>query len=353
MGRIARNWRVLVATTGAVILVGGSYWISHSVGTPPQAQASEETALLQQIATKDSNGDGVPDWEKQLYGIPLNATTTDYFHLGMTDAQAIAKGLIVPKAVADLPAATSTSAVAAPLVDSSLPPAPAAGTLTDAFAKSFFTLYLAAKQQNGGANLTQVQTQQIAQQAMAQFAAGISAAPDFKTLQDLATASNTADALRAYATAAGTVFATNTANASTSEIVYLRQAVQDPANDAVPLAHIASIAKLYRQTAVGLATLPVPTSLAPYDLAIINAFARLSGILSDFTKVDTDPMAAMLAIQQYPAAIQQLGDGLIGINKVYITANVSFPQGDPGAAFVNIIPSIAASQSGQSAVSPK
>ncbi len=333
-----------MATLGAVVLVSGSYWLSHSVGTPPKAQASEESAVLQAIATKDSNGDGLPDWEKTLYGIPLNATTTDYFHLGMTDGQAVAKGLIVPKAVADLPAATSTAVATSAALDSSLPAAPAQGTLTAAFSKTFFTLYLAAKQQNGGANLTQAQVQSIAQTAMTQFASSISAAPDFKTLQDLPTAPNTAAALRTYATAAGTVFAENTANASTSEVAYLRQAVQDPANDTVPLAHIASIAKLYRQTAVGLATLPVPSSIAPYDLSVINALARLSGILSDFTKVDTDPMAAMLAIQQYPNAVQLLGNGLIGINQVYTTSGITFSANDPGSALVNLIPDIAASQ---------
>lgn len=344
MGGIARNWRVLTATVGAVVLVGGSYWLSHSVGTPPVAQASEESAVLQAIATKDSNGDGLPDWEKTLYGIPINATTTDYFHLGMTDGQAVAKGLIVPKAVADLPSATSTATGASVATDSSLPPAPAQGTLTNAFAQTFLTLYLAAKQQNGGANLTQAQVQSIAQQAMTQFASSISAAPDFKTLQDLTTVPSTATALRAFATAAGTVFETNTANASTSEVAYLRQAVQDPANDAVPLARIASIAKLYRQAAVGLAALPAPASIAPYDLAVINALVRLSGILSDFTKVDTDPMAAMLAIQQYPTTVQQLGNGLIGINQVYTTSGITFSANDPGSTFINIIPDIAASQ---------
>ncbi len=343
MGVIARNWRVLFASACAVALVGGSYWLSHSVGTPPQAHASEETALLRQIATKDSNGDGVPDWEKQLYGIPLNATTTDYFHLGMTDAQAIAKGLIVPKAIANLPAATSTGSASHPLLDSA--PAPAPGTLTDAFAKTFFTLYLAAKQQNGGANLTQAQTQAVAQQAMTQFASTISTAPDFITASDLKHATSTGpDALRAYAEAAGAVFAENTSYASTSEIAYLKQALQNPGNDAVPLAYIASIAKLYRQAAVGLAALSVPSSLASPDLSIINALARLSGILNDFTKIDSDPMAAMLAIQQYPTAIQQLGNGLIGMNQVYVTSAITFPSNTPGAQFVNIIPDIAASQ---------
>ncbi len=109
MGQILPNWRITLAVLFSIVLIGGSFLLAHSVESPQVAQASTETALLQAIATKDSSGDGLPDWEKSLYGIPLNASTTDYFNLGMTDGEAVAKGLIVPKAVADIPTTASAS----------------------------------------------------------------------------------------------------------------------------------------------------------------------------------------------------------------------------------------------------
>ena len=341
MGGMARSWRVVIAMLFSAALVAGAYELASGVASPPTAQASSESAALQAIATKDSNGDGLPDWEKVLYGIPLTSTTTDYFHLGMTDGQAVARGLIVPKAIANLPlAATTTSSM---VTDSSLPPPPAPGTLTAAFAQNFFTLYLAAKQANGGANLSQTQLQTIATEALNQLSASVTAAPDFKNLQDLSvTAATDSNSLKSFANAAGAVFLANTANASTSEVNYLRDAVQN--NDTGALVHIAMIAKAYRDTATGLAALPVPSTLAPYDLAIINALARLSEILTDFTKVNSDPLSAMLALQQYPNAVQALGNGFIGVNSVYVTANVTMAPTDPGAQFVNLIPEIAASQ---------
>ena len=341
MGVTARSWRVVAALLFSAALVVGAYELASGVASPPTALASSESAALQAIATKDSNGDGLPDWEKVLYGIPITSTTTDYFHLGMTDGQAVARGLIVPKAIANLPVATTTSSTVSP--DSSLPAAPAPGTLTAAFADNFFTLYLAAKQANGGANLSQSQLQTIATEALNQLSSSVTAAPDFKSLQDLSlTATAGQNSLRSFANAAGAVFLANTANASTSEINYLKDAVQN--NDTSALVHITEIAKAYRDTATGLAALPVPSTLAPYDLAIINALARLSGILTDFTKVNSDPLSAMLALQQYPSAVQALGNGFIGVNSVYVTANVTMAPTDPGAEFVNLIPEIAASQ---------
>ncbi len=199
-GRFIVNWRVITATLFSAVLIVGAYALAHNVESPPLAQASEETALLQAIATKDSNGDGLPDWEKVLYGIPVTSTTTDYFHLGMTDGEAVAKGLIVPKAIADITVATSSPVGAA--VDHSLPPAPADGTLTAAFAKNFFTLYLAARQNNGGADLSEADMQNIANETLNSLSSAITPTPDFKSVRDLTVSGSGSDALKAFAVSA-------------------------------------------------------------------------------------------------------------------------------------------------------
>ncbi len=341
MGQILRNWRIIAATAFSAVLLIGAYALARGFDTPNVAQASTETALLQAIATKDSTGDGLPDWEKSLYGIPIDATTTDYFHLGMTDGEAVAKGLIVPKAIADIPASATTTASSADVVDPSLPPAPAEGTLTDAFAKNFFTLYINAKEAKGG-DLSADDTNAIAQQALASLAQAVTLAPDFKSLSGLAVSGSGSDALKAFAISAEAISAKNKADAVKSEIFYLQDAVQN--NDPTALAHIASIAKSYRDTAVGMAALAVPAELAPTDLALVNALMRLSQITEDFTSVNADPLATMLAIQQYPDAILALGNAFISVSNIYKTAGIIIPAGAPGASFVNLIADVAADQ---------
>ena len=337
MGRILQNWRILTAAFFSVMLVVGAYLFARGVESPDVAQASTETALLQAIAAKDADGDGLPDWEEALYG--TDSHKTDTFKLGMTDGEAVAKGLIVPKAIADIPVATSS-----PISFDSygLPPPPAEGTLTAAFAQKFFTLYLSAKQANGGADLSENDITNIANEAVNSLSSSITAAPDFKSEKDIKISGSGADALKAFAVSAEAVLTKNTANANKSEILYLKDALEN--DDAAALVHIASIAKAYRDSAVGLAALPVPAELAQVDLALINAMMRISEISTDFTRVNDDPLATILALPQYPKAAQSLGTAFIDIGKIYAIAGISLPADTNGARFVNLIKNMADKQ---------
>lgn len=339
MERILGSWRIAGAALFSVALIVGTYVLARSIESPRSAQASAETALLQAIATRDSDGDGLPDWEEALYG--TDPRTTDTFNLKMTDGEAVARGLIVPKAIADISVATS-SPNAALGVDSSLPPPPAAGTLTAAFAEHFFTLYLAAKQTNGGANLSEADMQDIASEALRAFASSITPAPDFKSAKDITVSGSGASALTEFAVRAEAVLLKNTSTASKSEIAYLQDAVEK--GDTSAPTHMASIAKAYRDSAVGLSMLTVPQELAANTLALINALMRVSEVVSDFARVNADPLATMLALQQYPQAALALGTAFIDIGSTYRGAGISLPAKAPGASFVNLIGDVANTQ---------
>ncbi|MBI4088472.1 hypothetical protein HY415_00020 [Candidatus Kaiserbacteria bacterium] len=329
------NWRILVAALLSIVLIVGAYLLAKGIESPPLAQASAEAALLQAIATRDSNNDGLPDWQNVLYGIPLDSATTDYFNLGMTNGEAVARGLIVPKAIADMQVATSSGEPV--IVDPSLPPVPAEGTLTEAFARSFFTLYLSAKQANGDTELSTDQVETLAGQALLSLSSLIGAAPDYKSANELIVQGSSADALKAFAASAEAVVVKNkkTSDATKNEIFYLQDAVER--NDSNALSHLASLAKMYRETAVGLAALPVPSELAASGLALINALMRASGIASDFARVNTDPLAAMLALGQYAQLDQSLVQTFAAISSVYAAAGIALLEGTPGALFLDTV----------------
>lgn len=337
MGRILESWRIPLSALFAVVLIVGAYMLAKSVESPHTVQASTESALLQAIATKDSDGDGLSDWEEALYG--TNPNITDSFKLGMTDGAAVAKGLIVPKAIADISVTTSPTSIPQ---DGSLPQAPSDETLTAAFSKNFFTAYLSAKQAKGGADLSEEEMANIANESINALSLAVAIAPDFKSAKDLAISGSGTDAIKAFAVQAEAVLVKNTSNASKSEIIYLQDAVQD--NDMGALAHIASIAKAYRDSAVGLSALPVPAELVEEVLALINAMARVSAIATDFTRVNDDPLAAMLALKQYPQTVLAIGTAFINISESYKTAGVFMPAETPGASFVNLIIDVANEQ---------
>ncbi len=343
MEGVYKNWRVLTATLFAAILVIGAYMLAHGFESPATVEASTETALLQAIATKDSDGDGLPDWEESLYG--TDPKVADTFNLGMSDGAAVAKGLIVPKAIADIPSATSTPGMdAAEYAAEGLTP-PTAGTLTSAFAQSFFTLYVATKQANGGAALSEEQTSSITNQALTSLSASIAATPDFKSATDIRVSGSGPEALKAFAVNAEAVLLKNTADASTTDIKYLQAALID--NDDTAFVHLESISKMYRGSAAGLAALSVPGELAETDLSLINTLMRLSEIDSDFSHATTDPLATMFALQQYMKTVTALQTAFENIGKVYAGVGVRLPAGLPGASFVNVIADITPAAGGK------
>ena len=258
----------------------------------------------------------------------------------MTDGVAVSRGLIVPKSVADI--ATMVSANTSGTIDGSLPAPSASNTLTAAFSRTFLEAYLVAKQAKGGADLSQDDINAIANQVLTSLSTAIVPAPDFKTAKDLKVSGAGVSALAAFAASAEAILLKNTSGASKSEILYLQDAVQD--NDSTAFAHMASIAGVYRASAIGLAVLPVPEELAATDLALINAMMRLSQITTDFARVNSDPLATMLALYQYPEAVLALGNAFIDIGRIYEAAGITLPEGAPGALFVNLITDIATGQ---------
>lgn len=331
------QWRVLVAAGISTVLIIGAYFLARGFGSPESVKASSESELLQAIATKDTDGDGLPDWEEALFG--TDPKKTDTFNLGMTDGEAVAKGLIVPKAIADAGTATTTPSVV--IGDDSLP-TPVEGTLTAAFAKSFYTLYIAAKQAKGGADLTQDDLSNIAKQAIANLSDSVKASPDFKSASDLTISGSGAEAMKAFAISAEAVLLKNTNIATKGTLALLKDAITN--NDQSAYEQLASLAKGFRGSAAGLAALPVPRELASTDLLLINTLMRMGEITSDFVHADTDPLAAILALQQYLETAQNLGKAFIDLGRIYAAADIWLPNGTPGASFVNMIANIETKQ---------
>lgn len=336
-GEIFKHWQIAAATLFSVVLVGGAYLFARGIESPQVAQASTETALLQAIASKDSDSDGLPDWEESLYG--TDPQKSDSFHLGMTDGEAVAKGLIVPKAIADISttAGTSTTSNESSYTAAGLTP-PKEGTLTASFARNFFTIFLAAKQANGGADLSESQMNDVANQTMNTLTASLQPTPDFKSMNDLAVLGSGPEALKTFAVNAEAVLLKNTNDATTTDLNYFKSAIMG--GDKSAYEHITSIAKGYRDSAAGLAMLQVPQELAASDLLLINSLMRMSELDTDFTQADTDPLAAILALQQYQTVATSLQKAFTGIGTVYSSARLALPAGAPGALFVNMISDI-------------
>lgn len=317
--------RIFGAAAVAVVLIIGAYVAGREVPTPV-AEASTESKLLAVIASRDSDSDGLPDWEESLYG--TDSQTYDSKTLGMSDGEAVRQGLIVPRAIAEADVLAGTN--------SSRPDSGASveGTLTAAFSRHLYSLYLTAKEKRGGAPLAQQEGDALIDEALNDLALAVGTAPDFKSASDIEVRGSGQESLRSFAAAAEAVMLFHTMQATTSETTYLSRALE---GDEGAFSALESIAKGYRSTASGLAALSIPQEAAPASLALINAFMRVGEIIGDFARVNDDPLATILALSQYPGTVQSLINGFTELTNAYARAGVRFEKGEKGASFVNLL----------------
>jgi hypothetical protein len=274
-----------IAIVFAVIVIAGAWWASApSAADIANAESAQE--LLKAYSTKDTDGDGLPDWEESLYGTDPAKADTDGDGVG--DADAVKRGLVklalTPPA---LPADGGDIAAGIP------GPAAASSTLTDQFARAFFGNYM---QSRGSAVPSQDEMTTFLQNAVTGLAAA-QARPDAYAAADLRVSGDGPDALRAYAGDVSRAFLAHNPKLPNSELVYFTDAVEK--NDPEALKSVATIASDYGLIADALSKVTVPREAASAHLALANAVARLSDSIGDLAAVQSDPIRGMVGLEEY------------------------------------------------------
>lgn len=331
MAHSTRTLRILGASLLAVLMIGGTYL---STGKNPffgmtriaGAQSSEE--LLREYAAKDSDTDGLPDWQESLYGTdPLNPES---FKPGTKDGEAVAQGLIEPK--------VAVRADDEPADIASIPGVTAApSSLTDRFAQTLLKQYLTNRGENPPSSA----------EIVAFVEAGISdlsaenASPARFALADVTVSGETGTAaLTAYAARVEAAFAQNTVSADRNELSYFSDALKD---DAGALNRIKSVSGAYADIANALIAIPVPSEARQAHLAIANALMHMSDTSGDMAALKTDPLRALMGIGLYEKYADELIAAFTNLNGVFAARQVAIPEGNPGYYIVKTAGDAAAS----------
>lgn len=328
MAYSTRTIGIAVASVIAVVLIAFAVVLSGPLPfhlTKVDAESTHD--LLVSYAAKDSDNDGLPDWEEALYGTDPNNPHS--VSAALTDGQAVAQGLVKPK----FASATST----APVNPSTVPGvAVATTTVTDQFARTLFSQYLLSR---GSTPPTQQDIVNFVQQGIAQLEQNQTVPPAFNVGEVRVVGSGSA-ALTAYAAAAENAFTKRSVATTKSEIDLYSDAVTK--NDATALAQVNSIARTYIATAHDLIALPVPREAADAHLQLANALDQMGQVLTDMGTLNTDPLRAMLGIRKYDAAHAKLVTAFAAMQKVYASSGVSLTAG-PGSRFVSALNAAVAS----------
>lgn len=288
-----------------------------------RANAESTHDLLVTYAAKDSDNDGLPDWEEALYG--TNPANPHSVNPSLTDGDAVAQGLVAPK---------FASATTTPVDTSSIPGVDAApSTLTDQFARQLFSQYLSER---GGTQPTPEDIATFVEQGVANLEQTQSV-PDAYRQADIRASGSGPDALLSYAAAAEQAFAAHAVQLPESEVDYFGDAVQK--NDTAKLQQVRQIGAAYTATAKAYAAVAVPSEAAVPHLALANALARLGEDITDMSTLESDPLRAYLGLAKYQNDEPKLTKALATLYAVYASEEVVVPDGTTGSSFYHALSS--------------
>lgn len=271
-------------------LVYGAERIAHPRATP---------ATVNTVTTNTQTGDAA-DWEASLYAIQAaNASTS----LSTPD----------PVAVAQMLAAAQSN------------------NITDTVGKTLLINFGNANSQGLGSDVP-TQDQLI---AAAQAQIKNQAAVSLYTLGKLNTVGDSNASLHTYGNALMQVFSEHPTASQADTFTTIGNAVDT--NSSTQLQKLNSIKAGYAALTNDLLTMPVPKTLAPFHLVIVNDFVRITASYDNMKEMLTDPLRGIAGFQTYQTSLAEVGRMFTSIAQNLSKNGIIFTKGEPGSAWSAIL----------------
>ncbi len=220
-----------------------------------------------------------------------------------------------------------------------LPPAPDQDTvealrqtaqtnnLTDSISRTLLVNLTNAKAQGLGDDIP-TQNQLIAS-AVGQI--DQSATTQTYTRSDLTIVADSPNTKHAYGNALALVFAQNQHNSYAETMVAIDNATAQ--NNTEELKKLQSIAENYKKTARALLNTPVPQTLSPFHLQLVNNFQKIIGSYGYMETILTDPIRGLTAVKDYQSLTQETLRVFINIAQTLGKDGILFTKDEPGSAW--------------------
>lgn len=285
--KIITSLILLIAGTSALAWYGYKktsmieYVNSESNGSAAVLSSSTESLATQ----KDSDSDGLPDWEEGLYGTNPNKADTDSD--GTNDGKEVDLGrnplIKGPKDFLVTKEKTATSTTEKEDL-----------TLTDTFARNFFTQY--ANLQQSGVKVTADNASQIAGDYLKATELPAIVAKQYSESDLYLTDSDQAK-LRNYRDAITAVFAKYWPNGNPNELNILQQSFNN--NDPKALTKLTLVIKSYQNVLDNSLSLAVPKLAASLHLNVVNTLSAYIQTLKMIEIAYSDPLAGLVGLNSY------------------------------------------------------
>lgn len=322
-----RTLRISGASLIALLMIGGAYFLSGPSFLSSRIAGAESTeALLAAYATKDTDADGLPDWQETLYGTDPSQQDTDKD--GVSDGEAVRQGLVKPNALAaQLPQDPEGEEVAEQLPG--IDPAP--GSITERFARSFFEQFAAA---SNGLPMDDATRQQLISNLLTDITGTVSHELESKYSTVSVRTSSSVSVLEYAGAVEAVILANDVPEGANDPLVLMQQLIED--GDESARTKLEALAGSYRSIAIGLSEVRVPPSLAEDHALLVRSFDSLFRATRMVASFDKDPLGTLGALALY----QPSADGMVQAFRsmsVVILRQGEPTEGAPGAIIVNVV----------------
>jgi hypothetical protein len=304
-----RNLRIAGASLIAVLMVAGGYFLPGSKFPKTKEVNAELTdELLASYVAKDTDGDGLVDWQESLYGTDINKSDSDGD--GISDGDAVRQGLLTPTSLSsELPAEEG------PIDVNEIPVGdPAPGSVTDEFSKAFFEAYM---RESGGQPMDADAQNELVQRLLADYTArGVRALGSSYTLVSVRQSPGTT--VHDYAVAVQSVLQNEGRAEGATEPMQLMQALMENKDESARQ-KLLKLANAQTSIARALLTMSVPPQLADEHLLMLQSTDSLGKSTRMIANYEKDPIGAMSALAIYAPTSRSFLASLQGVGTTILS----------------------------------
>jgi len=293
-------------------------------GAQPKLSASNQDsarALAAQITLKDTDNDGLRDWEESLWGTNINNPDTDGD--GTKDGAEIAanRNPAIPGPDDLLSVGTKTSKGSGEESGKTLTP-------TEKLAQRVFGKYLSLRQSGG--TLDEKNSVAIIDSALGEMSP-YATVNTYSASDLIIVKEENAVTIRTYGNVLGEIINRYGKPDVDNELVIVGVALNT--NDAKKLSELSKITESYRAVISALAKTPVPQGAVVAHLSLLNSAEAVTVTITAMESLFTDPLTALTALQDYNAQSDNLAAALDRLDSYFRNNRITFSPDEPGAIF--------------------
>jgi hypothetical protein len=262
---------VIIIVIG-VSLIFGIYKLTIYLKNRVGAKKGASTIIVKDLVQKDTNQNGIPDWEESLWGVDPTINGASNKEFIVAERAKLAKN-----GTQDFGPQFDQSAESAQNIELS---------------REFFSVILSL-QQSG--NLDEASIQAVSDTLGQKITAN--PIPDIYTRKMLTVQTTTSTGTETYVKAVGALMNKYKDKGLGDELNLIAQGLMKNDSQATTLA--GTTGKAYRSFGQELIKIPVPYSLIDLHLTLANDYEKVGQSVDGLTKILTDPIVGMKALINY------------------------------------------------------